>query len=141
MAAAPAQVGVVLAGVPLVSYVAKAQSAAAKVTKAGAAVSFTRATKSGYDPVTGANGSTVTTATSVAIAKVPRGADAERIRGLSLVGKRTVVLLVAGLGLASYVPQADDVVTWAGADYVVRDVSPLNVDGVTAILYTVIAAR
>jgi hypothetical protein len=124
-----------------VTYLADAQGAQADIADAGAAVTFTRATKSGYDPVTGASSSTVTTATSVAIAKVPRGADAERIRGLSLVGKRTVVLLVAGLRLAAYVPQADDVVTWAGADYVVRDVSPLNVDGVTAILYTVIAAR
>lgn len=125
------------------TYTADATGAAADLAAAGSTVTFSRAVRATYDPLTGANVATTTTASSVAIARVPRGADVERVRALDLVNKRTVVLIVAGLALAaaSYRPVPDDVVTWAGEDFVVRDVSPLSPDGVTPILYFVLAAR
>jgi hypothetical protein len=125
------------------TYAADAVAAAQDITAAGAAVTFTRTVRGGYNPLTGDNTSTVMSASSVAIARVPRGADVERVRALDLVNKRTVVLLVAGLALASaaYRPLPDDVVTWAGEDFVVRDVSALGPDGALPILYFILAAR
>lgn len=125
------------------SYTADAVGAQNDLASAGSTVTFSRITRGVYNPLTGDNGGTTTTASSVAIARVPRGADVERVRALDLVNKRTVVLIVAGLALASasFRPLPDDVVTWAGEDFIVRDVSSLAPDGVTPILYFVLAAR
>jgi hypothetical protein len=125
-----------------VSYGPDAVGAANDLAQAGASVTFTR-TAQAYNPTTGANSGTATSASSVAIARVPRGADVERLRALGLVNQRTIVLVVAGLalGAANFRPQPNDVVTWAGEEYTARDVSVLGPDGATPILYFVIASR
>ena len=127
----------------MATYTPEQADAFADIQDAGASVTFSRITRGVYNPLTGDNGGTTTTATSVAIARVPTGSDVERVRALDLVNKRTVVLIVAGLALAtaSFRPVPDDVVTWSGEDFVVRDVSILAPDGVTPILYFVLAAR
>ena len=127
----------------MATYTPEQADAFADIQDAGASVTFSRITRGVYNPLTGDNGGTTTTATSVAIARVPTGSDVERVRALDLVNKRTVVLIVAGLALAtaSFRPIPDDVVTWSGEDFVVRDVSILAPDGVTPILYFVLAAR
>ena len=127
----------------MATYTPEQADAFADIQDAGASVTFSRITRGVYNPLTGDNGGTTTTATSVAIARVPTGSDVERVRALDLVNKRTVVLIVAGLALATatFRPVPDDVVTWSGEDFVVRDVSILAPDGVTPILYFVLAAR
>ena len=127
----------------MATYTPEQTDAFADIKDAGASVTFSRITRGVYNPLTGDNGGTTTTATSVAIARVPTGSDVERVRALDLVNKRTVVLIVAGLALATatFRPVPDDVVTWSGEDFVVRDVSILAPDGVTPILYFVLAAR
>ena len=127
----------------MATYTPEQADAFADIRDAGASVTFSRITRGVYNPLTGDNGGTTTTATSVAIARVPTGSDVERVRALDLVNKRTVVLIVAGLALATatFRPVPDDVVTWSGEDFVVRDVSILAPDGVTPILYFVLAAR
>lgn len=125
------------------TYTPEQADAFADIKDAGGSVTFSRITRGVYNPLTGDNGGTTTTATSVAIARVPTGSDVERVRALDLVNKRTVVLIVAGLALATatFRPVPDDVVSWSGEDFVVRDVSILAPDGVTPILYFVLAAR
>jgi hypothetical protein len=123
-----------------VSYAADAQGASADIAAAGAPVVFTRTTRT-YDPVAGESAQTVATASSVAITRIPTGADRERMKALELVNLKAVVLIVAGLSLGSFAPAPLDVVTWAGQAYTVRDVSALGPDGVTPILYFVVAAR
>jgi hypothetical protein len=127
----------------MATYTPEQADAFADIKDAGASVTFSRITRGVYNPLTGDNGGTTTTATSVAIARVQTGSDVERVRALDLVNKRTVVLIVAGLALATanFRPLPDDVVAWAGEDFVVRDVSILAPDGVTPILYFVLAAR
>ena len=127
----------------MATYTPEQADAFADIKDAGASVTFSRITRGVYNPLTGDNGGTTTTATSVAIARVQTGSDVERVRALDLVNKRTVVLIVAGLALATanFRPLPDDVVAWAGEDFVVRDVSILSPDGVTPILYFVLAAR
>jgi hypothetical protein len=128
----------------MATYTPEQADAFADIKDAGASVTFSRITRGVYNPLTGDNGGTTTTATSVAIARVAsRVSDVERVRALDLVNKRTVVLIVAGLALATanFRPLPDDVVAWAGEDFVVRDVSILAPDGVTPILYFVLAAR
>jgi hypothetical protein len=127
----------------MATYTPEQADAFADIQDAGASVTFSRITRGVYNPLTGDNGGTTTTATSVAIARVQTGSDVERVRALDLVNKRTVVLIVAGLALATanFRPLPDDVVAWSGEDFVVRDVSILAPDGVTPILYFVLAAR
>jgi hypothetical protein len=127
----------------MATYTPEQADAFADIKDAGASVTFSRITRGVYNPLTGDNGGTTTTATSVAIARVQTGSDVERVRALDLVNKRTIVLIVAGLALATanFRPLPDDVVAWAGEDFVVRDVSILAPDGVTPILYFVLAAR
>jgi hypothetical protein len=127
----------------MATYTPEQADAFADIQDAGASVTFSRITRGVYNPLTGDNGGTTTTATSVAIARVQTGSDVERVRALDLVNKRTIVLIVAGLALATanFRPLPDDVVAWAGEDFVVRDVSILAPDGVTPILYFVLAAR
>jgi hypothetical protein len=127
----------------MATYTPEQADAFADIQDAGASVTFSRITRGVYNPLTGDNGGTTTTATSVAIARVQTGSDVERVRALDLVNKRTIVLIVAGLALATanFRPLPDDVVAWSGEDFVVRDVSILAPDGVTPILYFVLAAR
>jgi hypothetical protein len=123
-----------------VSYVADANDALADLAAAGATAVFSRTTVT-YDGTTGAATQSVTMATTSGIAKVPSGADRERLKQLDLINVQTVVLLVAGVALGQYQPRPNDLVSWAGESYTVRDVSLLAPDGVTPILYTVYAAR
>jgi len=122
-----------------VSYAKEVALAKRLIRGKGTLTTVTRPS-TGYDPVTGASSSSPTISDAYAVAKVPRGADAERIKALDIVSLKTVLLLIAADGM-SVIPAAQDVVAWAGEDYTIRDVATLAPDGGTDILYDVVASR
>jgi hypothetical protein len=123
-------------------YAADQRDALADITAAGASVVFTRTTPGTYDPTTGQYGGTVTTATGKAFARRPNGGDIERLKtvGVDLINQRGQFLVVAALGMA-FQPRPDDRCLWAGEQYTVRDIAPLNVNGAEPILYFVAVTR
>jgi hypothetical protein len=121
---------------------APAQALASRlIGEKGGPVTFTRSVQSAYDPVTGAGGATVTTASSTAVAKKPGGADVERFKQLGTVDQVFRVLLVAAPALGSFAPKPNDAVAYGGESLTVRDVASLSPDGVSPILYDVVAGR
>lgn len=110
--------------------------ALAQITAKGAAVTFTRAVTTSYDPLT----DTVTsgTATTVAGYAVRVKGDPERYRVLSLVETKAPTLLFAPTTYGS-APKEGDTLTWSSVAYTVRDVAPVAPDG-TGIIYRVVVA-
>ena len=117
------------------AYATEHADALADVRAAGAPVVFTAVART-IDPLTGQ----VTEATST----VP--GHALRVRGrpdvylaLSLVESQAPTLLFVPDSYGGTPPLGSSV-TWAGAEFTVRDVSPLAPDG-TAILHRVVVSR
>ena len=96
-------------------------------------VTFTRTTQT-YNPTTGVTTSATSTVAGHAIRV--RG-DTETYRALSLIQSEAPTLLFTP---ATYgeVPQPGDAVTWAHVDYRVRDVNPLEPDGVVILARVII---
>lgn len=114
------------------SYAAEHASAYADVAAAGAAVTFTRRTKS-EAALTGVV--TVTTTTVGGVAMQVQG-DPRRYRELSLVVSTNPTLLFVPTTYGQ-VPESGDTVVWGGLTLTVKDVNALKPDG-TVVLAKVI---
>jgi hypothetical protein len=109
------------------------------IDRYGASVTFSRTAET-YDPVSGAQTQSATTATGVAVKVKGSAADAERLRAFDLVPTSVDMLLVAAHGLA-FAPAPQDTATFGTVSGTVRDVDVLDLNGSQPILYRVAVAR
>ncbi|HXG70335.1 MAG TPA: hypothetical protein VNJ04_06935 [Gemmatimonadaceae bacterium] len=117
------------------SYDAVSKRALTAITKKGAEVTFPGAATGAaiYDPATDTwSGGTSTDPVGRA---VQVQSDVDRFKALGLVLNNPVTLLIAASGLA-VTPAPGMTFTWAGKNYVTRDIEETAPDGV-AILYKV----
>lgn len=109
------------------------------LTKYGQPCPIRRLSKT-YDPIAGASTENIKETGTLLSVVLPIGnaarsliADADNKTIEDLISGKMRYIISAALG-SPYEPEANDVITVAGADYVIRGVSPLNPAG-TALIY------
>lgn len=119
------------------SYTDQYDRAYDKVADAGSAITFSKTTTP-QDDTTGAPGAPVTTTASGVAIRVK--GDPIKYRDLGLTETEAATLFFVP-GSQGTLPPLGSSGSWGAYPYIVRDVSPLDVDGLGAIAARVICSR
>jgi hypothetical protein len=120
-------------------YDAVASRALALIARKGAAIAFLVVTAGTPDPTTGLPPTSTTTTVMGSAVEIPGdAADREQYIALGLIQLNPVTLYVAGSGLAA-TPAPGMRAIWAGKDYTIKLATRVAIDGVSVILWQLVA--